>query len=500
MGTFVDYYGPGMIEPEKTHEIAQAVSKILYYGGMMHLRSAEMYGKKILLLDPVVIRTGEDVDFTYNYFEERSWENAGYIYGEHEFYSEKVGNDEFYMAATAALFIYELYDKGRGFVEDNGDIVPSSDYVGWINHLLGTKFNIEKRFDLWENAELYAYERSNYDKPIGLSDIFCIVPEELMKYAGGTELSDLLYIINGTASLNEAAVEEGTYPYDVFCCKKAIQALIQELGGEEAYKQIVRLTKESIEKRKTEKKAQMKPLAQYSLELPARVLIYLLCELEKKPFWKEWSMYKDVVYNDERMKRYATDDLVKLRNEERVKPIEEIPTSEFLKNDGPFIFSDTPEELIGEPNYYIKDADRLYWWDGSDEVTITENTDKWLRKIADKYRKELSKQDDTSDTQEFVKGLIELLYDVEDRYVNVFAFQDMFYEFVENGGKKEYRAAVQVLRQQYERNAESGKIIEKMRSWGFPNKNVLCNKGRMNMKRYLSLLANKALRKEYLGF
>ena len=85
MGTFVDYYGPGMIEPEKTHEIAQAVSKILYYGGMMHLRSAEMYGKKILLLDPVVIRTGEDVDFTYNYFEERSWENAGYIYGEHEF-------------------------------------------------------------------------------------------------------------------------------------------------------------------------------------------------------------------------------------------------------------------------------------------------------------------------------------------------------------------------------------------------------------------------------
>lgn len=84
--------------------------------------------------------------------------------------------------------------------------------------------------------------------------------------------------------------------------------------------------------------------------------------------------------------------------------------------------------------------------------------------------------------------------------MRVFAFQDMFYEFVENGSKKEYRAAVQVLRQQYEDNAESGKIIKKMKSWGFPNKNVLCNKGRMNVKRYLSLLANKALRREYLGF
>ena len=500
MGTFVDYDGTGIIEAEKTHEIAQAVSKILYYGGMMHLRSVEMYGKKILLLDPVTIRKGEDVDFTYNYFEERSWENAGYIYGTHEFYSEKVGNDEFNMVATAALFIYELYDKGRGFVEDNGDIVPSPEYVGWINHILGTRFNIEKRFDLWENAELFACERSGYGKPITSADIFRIVPEELMKYAGGAELSDLLYIINGTSSLNETVVEEGTYPYDIFCCKKAIQTLIQELGGEEAYKQIVRLTKENIEKRKSEKKAQMKSIAQCSLELPARVLIYLLCELEGKPFWKEWVMYKDEVYKDEIMRQYATDDLLKLRNEGRSKPIEDISTSDFLKNDGPFIFSDPPEELKGQPNYYIKDADRLYWWDGSDEVEITKTTDRWLERIAANYEKELSRQDAAVDMQEFVKELIELLYEIEDRYVRVFAFQDMFYEFVENGSKKEYRAAVQVLRQQYEDNAESGKIIKKMKSWGFPNKNVLCNKGRMNVKRYLSLLANKALRREYLGF
>ncbi len=77
----------------------------------------------------------------------------------------------------------------------------------------------------------------------------------------------------------------------------------------------------------------------------------------------------------------------------------------------------------------------------------------------------------------------------------------MFYEFIANGSKKEYRAAVEVLRKLYDDNAEAGKIIEKARgSWDLSSKNVTCNSGRMNMRRYLALLANVELRKKYLGF
>ena len=500
MGTFVDYYGSRKIGPEKIHKFAQAVSKILYYGGMMHLRNVEMYGKKILLLDPVIIRKGEDVDFTYNYFEEDFWENAGYVYGENRFYSGKVGGSEFNMVVTAVLFLYELYDEGRGFVMENDDIVLGSYYVGWINNILGTRYNIKKQFDFWENAELYASEICDYDQPIGMADILYMIPKESMKYAGGTELSDLLYIINGTDSLNESVVSEGTYPYDVFCCKKAIMKLIRELGEVVAYEQVVRLIKESIKERKAEKKELLKSIVQCSVILPARVLLYLLCELEKKPFWKEWEAYKDVVYRDEKMKNYATDDLMKFRKKGRNKPIGSVRTSDFLRNEDPFIFWDTPDELKDKPNYYISDADRLYWWDSSDEVVIEKDTDTWLNKIAEDYKNELSKQEDVVNTQELVKEMIELLYDIEERYARVYAFQEMFYEFIINGGKKEYRAAISVLRQQYEKNAKSGKVIKKMKSWKFPNKNVLGNEGRMNMKRYLSLLANKALRKKYMGF
>ena len=76
----------------------------------------------------------------------------------------------------------------------------------------------------------------------------------------------------------------------------------------------------------------------------------------------------------------------------------------------------------------------------------------------------------------------------------------MFYDFIANGNKKEYRAAIELLKKLHEDNAASGAIIEKLRNWDMGSKSVKCNSGRMNMKRYLSLLANAKLRMEYLGF
>ena len=52
-----------------------------------------------------------------------------------------------------------------------------------------------------------------------------------------------------------------------------------------------------------------------------------------------------------------------------------------LRQHGFFAFYKTPEELQEKPNYYLSDADRLYWRDGTDEVRITEETDKGLRKM-----------------------------------------------------------------------------------------------------------------------
>ena len=500
MGTFGRYTGPEKISADKIEEFSQAVSKLLYYGGMMYLRHVNIYGKEIMLVEPVTITTGEDVDFYYNFFEDAGWENAGYIYGKQHFYSNKIGSAEFDDVVTAVHCLYELYDEEIGLTVINGEIVQSYGYTGWINHLLGTEFSIQKRFRLWNHAEHHALARKDYDTPFSWGDLMDLLPKNLMRFCGGTELSDLLYIINGTTTLTENEVIPGTYPDDVLSCKKMIRDIIAKLGADESYQAILALVKKTATERRNEKETVMRPLADISLELPARVIIYLTCEQLEKQFWSEWKDLKDNVYYDEMMKKYASDEVGNFRIAGQTRPVVPMSTSVFLRQDGPFTFWDTPEELKDKPRYYVSDADRLYWWDGSDEVRIDENTEQWLADMGEQFQSIMETLSGECDAQEFVKHIIETLYDVEKRYKRVFAFQDMFYEFIANGSKKEYRAAIELLCTLYEDNKESGKIIEKVGDWYIANKSVKCNEGRMCIKRYLSLLANKQLRMKYMNF
>lgn len=47
-------------------------------------------------------------------------------------------------------------------------------------------------------------------------------------------------------------------------------------------------------------------------------------------------------------------------------------TSDFLKIDQSYKL-DNPEELKDRPDYYISDDDLIYWWDGSDDVVLSEH-------------------------------------------------------------------------------------------------------------------------------
>lgn len=66
---------------------------------------------------------------------------------------------------------------------------------------------------------------------------------------------------------------------------------------------------------------------------------------------------------------------------------------------------------------------------------------------------------------------------------------------------KRYIAAVRLLEEVSRENMEKGKIIEKVRVyWDITGRDITHNAGRMAMKRYLSVMANRKLRKKYFGF
>lgn len=384
----------------------------------------------------------------------------------------------------------------------NGDIVDGAFSVGWLNHILGTEFSMKKRFRLWENAEKIAAGQRDYDRRFTEEELMQMIPYSLKYAAGGVELTDLLYICKGTASLTEEKITAGTYPEDIYRCKIALERFFEGNQSEADVQKIWDFLTKSREERAGTEDAALTEIGRYSLILPARVIVYLTAELKKMNFWECWEKLHDSVYHDEQMKEYASEEVRAERKEAIETPIEPVRTSEFLRQDDYFTFWDNPKELKGKPNYYISDDDRMYWWDGSDEVIISEKTDEWLKNLAVRHQeilKDIGEEPVSSDG--FLKEFLMLLVECDQYYKHIFPFQSMFYEFLQNGSKPEFRAAVKLLKQIADENREDGKIIEKLHGdWDLASRNVTHNAGRIHIKRYLSIMANLSLRKKYFGF
>ena len=246
----------------------------------------------------------------------------------------------------------------------------------------------------------------------------------------------------------------------------------------------------------------MREIAEYTLFLPARVIVYLTAELLQKPFWGLWKQLYQSVYRDEIGKKYAPKWLEELRSSTIEAPIPPVRTSNFLRQDGYYTFWRTPEELKGQPNYYISDDDRMYWWDGTDEVIISDDTKQWLKDLAAEHREIMKVTSEAPDRRElFLESFVKTLADADEYYRKIFPFRKMFYEFLEHSDRREYRAAIELFSRLCERSREKGKIIEKAHAdWSITSRNVTHNTARMQLKRYLSVMANVGLREKYFGF
>lgn len=505
MGTYASYFGEKDIPEEKRNCFRQQMMKLLNYGGMMQVDRVSMYGRELLLISPVELSKEGDVDFTYNYFEERGWEDAGFDGNKLTFYSNKIGGCEFNSVILAAYMLYELYDEAPGFAECDGEMIDPKFYGGWLNHILGTEFSMEKRYHLWENAEYIAFSRTNDNDndPFSMSELRTMISDEF-EAAGGTELADLLYIIHGTETLDIAHIVPGSYPDDVYQCKKALIDF-RKTDGEHFFENLLHFLQMDRSKREKVADTNFNSLANLSLILPARVFVYLAAELDHRSFWKLWEEWVDKVYHDERMKPYASEELQRQRRTWRERAIPRIKTSEFLRQDGWLTFYNTPEELKGKGNYYLSDDDRIYWWDGTDEVMISDDMDAWLAELSDRHRRLMELPDAGWGSEwngsDFIKDFFVLLDEICDYYKRIYPFRTMFYDFIQNSGKKEYRAALSLLKMLYEENKEEGKVIKHAGyQWDLTSKNVTQNIARLRLKRYLSVMANVKMRKKYFNF
>ena len=504
MGTFAGYLGKKNIPKEKREEFSQNMLKLLNYGGMMQFENVNIYGKDVALIKVPSPDDEGRVRFHYNYFEDDGWETAEFDIKDCDLWSEKIGGDEFNFCIQAAYSLYEVYDENIGFAAVDGESVEAGECIGWINHVLGAAYSAKNRFKIWEYFErdnLGKLERG-FDKKNSVYDILRLPPEAKRWAIGGVDFADICYIINGTESLSWDEVIPGSYPEAVLKCKDALQEFFASQQEQKIAREMIwDMLRMSKEARNCLNNELPQMLVNLSLNVPARAFVYLVAELQDLNFWELWKELKAEVYHDEDSSIYMPKELKEEREKEIESAVEPVTTEEFFYNDGYFTFYKNPKELEGKPNYYISDDERAYWWDGEEDFFSDEMED-CLTSLAERHR-ELTTLEDMKeyDNQTFLEEFIVTLNDINSFYKRVYAFRDMFYDFLMNYSDKNYIAAVKLLQEITEENKEAGKIIEKVGfDWDLISKNVTFNEGRRNMKRYLAVMANKKLRKKYFGF
>ena len=494
MGSFI-YYPPVDIPQEKREEFIQRMRKILDFGGMMDIQYVKFSDISLPLLRPIREMQGR-LDFAFNYFEDSNWEDAGFDPQSCRMGSGKIGSFEFNDVMRAATMLFELYDSRHYLATNDGYFVEADKTIGWLNHLFGTQYGLGKRKNLWACIETNIWP----DQDVETRNIYDIIPPHWRKAVCSTDVADLLYIASGTHHLKDQTLRAGTYPADILNCRVALEKYF-EGKGKDSCRGLWEFLKLNYEER-AQTTGEFEEIAQLTLHMPARVFIYLAAELQGAPFRKLWPELSVDVYRDEKMAQYADTDLQTWRKARMDEPVPPIRTCDYLVQTSVWAFWGTPDELKDKPRYYISDDDRLYWWDVSDEVLISEETDAWLKKLAVRHREIVEKISASSNQITQFKDFMQMLVEIHKYFYNLLPIESMFYEFVDHLSQVEYAAGIELIKQLSEQEdiRAAGDVVRKVSPNDLDNKNVLGNEGRLQIKRLYAAFANKKLRNKYFGF
>lgn len=152
-------------------------------------------------------------------------------------------------------------------------------------------------------------------------------------------------------------------------------------------------------------------------------------------------------------------------------PVEKVSTSEFLG---------------------CSDDDRAYYWTEDGDVVFSKEMRDWLEALSGEYQELMGQRERLIPVGSLAYTFIEALTDADDIFRRIYPFRDMFYEFLDNLYQREYQASVVLLRRMTEQYLEIGKHSTDVAA--------ARSNGRMWIRRYLAVLANRELRKKIFGF
>ena len=473
MGSFAYLIGDYHVTNEQ--EVYKNILQLLNEGGMMQLKKASLFDKDIILIKQIS-ESDETQEFHYNYFEDCGWESA-YVKPNGKFGSNKKGGKQF-SAVVCAVYLYmEMVSETPCIALTDGELI-SSYALGWINQVLGTKFTTTDRYiNLWEKAQLINFEED--------SEIFDDMLSDMERYHcnWGKTYGDFMAINyfqrndELKAAVEKLEKEEEELPAEkrtlkIFDCIRITSHGVHEYMKTHTYEDVIEVPFNEEKIDEVRKNEDGFILFHF---VPVQIFAEIIANETDKAF--------DEVWNDIKDKKYP---YISMHNEDEKEDVvpENIETATFLH------FTDFfPDKSLTGEKYILTDDDRIYW-----NANPSEKLSIWFDELKERYQKTEPKKID-------IKEFIDLFAKADNIYRHIFPFSDMFYEFLTNLNDEQYQKTLILFDELIEENRETGSIINKVSVyWDLTDSRITCNDGRMKIKRYLALLANKEMRKKIFGF
>lgn len=461
MGTFLDCVGKPHIPEDQQEEFQQRMLRLFREGGMMCDESVEMFGKKITLLYTPELREDGRLWFNYNYYENDCWEDAG-INADHIF-SNKVGWQHFCRVMSAAHVLEERSSDTPCFADLRDPDIPHWFTLGWLKYLFGEELPLESP-SIWDtyvflkNAGRYHQYGDSWDNILE-RNIRCTWDEldflAVKTVEHGTE--EVLREIENDDS-EDVSAGEGDDPYTLGASYARLLAYVKKIpeqltGTEDEQIQLIMKylaepDKDTIIARAEDEHEpeNLRDLPLMEAYFPRQIVVKTLAEIYHRDFWDLWEQAKE---------GWACHFYQKLVKGEQ-DPIQPIPTDVYLHL--------TPDK-------------KLFCLPSEKMDTLSPETRAWLEELKTRFDESLHGPKPWPDGLSFQRSMMETLFAVRARNARIWAFRDMFYEFLTNWEQPAYQAM--------------WKLFEEMAAKEETESSRL--------RQYLALLFNLPLRKAVFG-
>ena len=447
MGTYLDYFGDPTIPEEKREEFTQRVLTILDQGGMLDLEDVRLFGKRVWLLKPPQVLPGKDtIPFCYNYFEQDSWESAGYEPATCRFHTNKVGWRQFNLVCSAVYVLYEFYTDTFGIANEDDHVYDARKIIGWLNYLFGSRYDNRRVSDPWRIYQLLPdYRRDD--------DLLALLPV-------GTAVDPLGMLIYLTVTRAEHEAEwkqlsSSSEPDTVSvldCMIGAEKALNEAVSASEnpdadLLEQLIAALNTGDSSRFLENARPQRCFTGMATLLPVELTAKLLADAFDQNFWAMLEKLRPSARNARSFWNLVC---------QPAEPVVPVDTALFLR---------------------CSDDDRAWWWRPDGNVRFSEEMNAWLAQCRSSLET-LAREEAAMHGTELLELLIGTLDDIQKRYRSLFAFREMFYDFMAHGESPMVHAAVRFLKQMAEQEEDCTVFL----------------------RRYLAVLGNLPLRKKVFGF